>query len=111
MKILFAVTYVNCTVTVVEYGSEDKDEVADKRYVAPNNKLAYVVDRVRTVRDGTIYSTNGKKIASLNEWSSDNKGAYEFWTESRELASAVADTMSLARGLFSKYRFDGDLPL
>ncbi|MFA5185995.1 MAG: hypothetical protein WC551_05885 [Patescibacteria group bacterium] len=105
MKILFAVTYVSSTVSTVPYVSEDGEN-----FKATTEHWAKVSEPKRFVKGGQVGTQQGKVDGCLDEWFLA-KGVYEFWTESREVANAVAATINLARDLFASRRFDGDLPL
>lgn len=106
MKTLFAVTYVSNAVSIVEFASED-----GKRYQAPTKDWVKVSEPKRVVlwgqirsagqvpwNVGSVSTANLELQGNLNEWFVV-KGVYEYWTESREVAEAVAQTAKLIGGL------------
>lgn len=100
MKILFAVTYVSGSVSTVPYVSEDNEN-----FKATTEFWAKVSEPKRVIKGGQVGTNQGKVDGHFGEWFLA-KGVYEFWTESREVANAVAATMNLARGLFASRRDD-----
>ncbi|MBI5654951.1 hypothetical protein HZC53_04870 [Candidatus Uhrbacteria bacterium] len=91
MEKMYVVSFYAGRCRIVEYASED-----GKTFRAPTKAWALVVEPVRTVENGAVYSArDGAAHGRLNHWLTA-QGVYEYWTANQEVAAAVAETVGIA---------------